>query len=72
MTESNELRIAGLLLAAGGSSRLGHPKQLVDVTKRVGVFITIGDRFNNDPLGISKRNDFLFTTGMKWNFGKKR
>ena len=44
----------------------------VDVTKRVGVFITVGDRFNNDPLGVSKRNDFLFTTGMKWNFGKKR
>jgi putative salt-induced outer membrane protein YdiY len=44
----------------------------VDVTKRIGVFITVGDRFNNDPLGVSKRNDFLFTTGMKWNFGKKR
>jgi len=44
----------------------------VDVTKRIGVFITVGNRFNNDPLGTSKRNDFLFTTGMKWNFGKKR
>ncbi|MEQ1761897.1 MAG: DUF481 domain-containing protein [Pyrinomonadaceae bacterium] len=44
----------------------------VDVTKRIGVFITLGNRFNNDPLGTSKRNDFLFTTGMKWNFGKKR
>lgn len=44
----------------------------VDVTKRVGVFITFGDRFNNDPFGTAKRNDFLFTTGMKWNFGKKR
>jgi putative salt-induced outer membrane protein YdiY len=44
----------------------------VDVTKRIGVFITIGDRFNNDPIGSAKKNDFLFTTGMKWNFGKKR
>lgn len=44
----------------------------VDVTKRIGVFITVGDRFNNDPLGYSRRNDFLFTTGMKWNFGRKR
>lgn len=44
----------------------------VDVTKRIGVFITVGDRFNNDPLGTSRKNDFLFTTGMKWNFGKKR
>ena len=44
----------------------------VDVTKRVGVFITVGDRFNNDPFRSARRNDFLFTTGMKWNFGRKR
>ena len=30
MTESSDLRIAGLLLAAGGSKRLGRPKQLVE------------------------------------------
>jgi len=30
MTESNELKVAGLLLAAGGSTRLGRPKQLVE------------------------------------------
>ena len=44
----------------------------VDVTKRVGMFMTFGDRFNNDPLTGSKRNDFLFTTGMKWNFGRTK
>lgn len=43
-----------------------------DVTKRVGVFFTVGNRYNNDPFGTSKKNDFLFTTGMKWNFGKKK
>lgn len=30
MTEGSELKVGGLLLAAGGSSRLGRPKQLVD------------------------------------------
>lgn len=43
-----------------------------DITKKVGFYITLGDRFNNDPYGTSKRNDILFTTGMKWNFGKKK
>ena len=42
----------------------------VDVTKRVGVFFTIGNRFNNDPPLSTEKNDFLFTTGLKWNFGK--
>lgn len=30
MTANNELKIGGILLAAGGSSRLGRPKQLVE------------------------------------------
>lgn len=44
----------------------------VDVTKRVGVFFTIGNRFNNDPPLNTEKNDFLFTTGLKWNFGKAK
>ena len=57
----------------GGEYRFIFDSTLsVDITKRIGVFITVGDRFNNDPLGSAKKNDFLFTTGMKWNFGKKR
>lgn len=34
MTGRSELRVAGLLLAAGGSSRLGRPKQLVELGGR--------------------------------------
>lgn len=44
----------------------------VDVTKRIGFYLSAGDRFNNDPVRNAKKNDFLFTTGMKWNFGKKK
>jgi putative salt-induced outer membrane protein YdiY len=44
----------------------------IDVTKKVGFYVSIGDRFNSDPFGSAKKNDFLFTTGMKWNFGKKK
>ena len=43
-----------------------------DVTKRVGWFVSLGDRYNNEPIGSSKKNDVLFTTGVKWNFGRKK
>jgi len=43
-----------------------------DVTPRIGVYFAIGNRYNNDPLGNAKKNDFLLTTGLKWNFGKKK
>ena len=42
-----------------------------DVTKRIGWFVTVADRYNSLPrLGIQK-NDFLFATGLKVGFGKK-
>jgi putative salt-induced outer membrane protein YdiY len=43
-----------------------------DITRRVGVFVTVGDRYNNDPVIHTQRNDFLLTTGLKWNFGRKK
>lgn len=44
----------------------------VDITKKIGLQFTIGDRFNNDPAFNTKRNDFLFSTGLRWNFGRKK
>lgn len=44
----------------------------IDLTRRIGFYITAGDRFNNDPAGHSRKNDFLITTGIKWSFGTKR
>lgn len=43
-----------------------------DITKRIGWFITVGDRFNNRPNGLAEKNDFLLTTGIKWNFGRRK
>ncbi len=43
-----------------------------DITKRIGWHVTVGDRFNNDPAGNQKKNDVLFTTGLRWNFGAKK
>jgi hypothetical protein len=44
----------------------------IDVTKKIGWFVTVGNRFNHDPIGTSEKNDFLFTTGVKWNYGRKK
>jgi putative salt-induced outer membrane protein YdiY len=44
----------------------------IDVTKKIGWFVTLGNRFNNDPIGTAEKNDFLFTTGIKWNYGRKK
>lgn len=43
-----------------------------DVTKRIGWFVTIADRYNSAPLAFVEKNDFLFATGLKWSFGKTK
>jgi len=43
-----------------------------DLTKRIGWFVTVADRFNSAPLFGVQKNDFLFTTGLKWSFGKTK
>jgi len=43
-----------------------------DITKRIGWNISVGDRYNNFPIGDAKKNDFLVTTGIKWSFGRKK
>ncbi len=43
-----------------------------DITKRIGWHISVGDRYNNFPIGDAKKNDFLVTTGIKWSFGRKK
>jgi putative salt-induced outer membrane protein len=43
-----------------------------DLTRRIGLHFTVGDRFNNDPARNARKNDFLFTTGLRWNFGTRK
>lgn len=37
----------------------------------LGWHVTVGDRFNSDPLPGKVRNDLLFSTGLRATFGKK-
>ncbi|MBX7170932.1 MAG: DUF481 domain-containing protein [Pyrinomonadaceae bacterium] len=43
-----------------------------DLTKRMGWFVTIADRYNSLPLLGVEKNDFLFATGLKFGFGKTK
>lgn len=43
-----------------------------DVTSRIGWFVTVADRYNSLPLAGIEKNDFLFATGLKVGFGKKK
>lgn len=43
-----------------------------DITKRIGWFVTVADRYNSLPLFGIKKNDFLFATGLKVGFGKTK
>ncbi|MEO5858392.1 MAG: nucleotidyltransferase family protein [Pyrinomonadaceae bacterium] len=68
MTENSEPRVAGLLLAAGSSSRLGRPKQLVEFEGRTlirkaaetlidagcsGIFVVLGSEVERSKLELS-------------------
>jgi putative salt-induced outer membrane protein len=57
----------------GGEYRFIFDSTLsADVTKRIGMFVTLADRFNSQPLIGVQKNDFLFATGLKWSFGKTK
>lgn len=43
-----------------------------DLTKRMGWFVTVADRYNSLPLLGVEKNDFLFATGLKVAFGKTK
>jgi putative salt-induced outer membrane protein YdiY len=60
-------------LSDGGEYRFVFDSTLsADITKRIGWFVTIGDRFNSLPVIGAEKNDFLFATGLKVGFGKKK
>ncbi len=60
-------------LTTGGEYRFIFDSTLTaDLTKRIGMFVTIADRFNSLPLTGVQKNDFLFATGLKWSFGKTK
>jgi putative salt-induced outer membrane protein YdiY len=58
-------------LSNGGEYRFIFDSTLTaDVTKRMGWFVTLADRYNSLPLAGVQKNDYLFATGLKWSFGK--
>lgn len=59
-------------------SRLGEFRAVFDSTIQndlnnwLGLYLTIGNRYNSSPILQTRKNDFLFSTGLRISFGKKR
>lgn len=57
----------------GGEFRFIFDSTLsADLTKRIGWFVTVGDRYNSAPMLGAQKNDFLLSTGIKIGFGKTK
>ena len=60
-------------LTNGGDYRFLFDSTLsADITSRIGWFTTIANRYNSTPRFGAEKNDFLFATGLKVGFGKKK
>ncbi len=60
-------------LSRTGSFRATFDATVVtQISDWLGWQVSVGDRFNSDPLAGSEKNDFLFTTGLRATFGRKR
>lgn len=60
-------------LTTGGEYRFIFDSTLsADLTKRIGWFTTVANRYNSLPLLGVDKNDFLFATGLKIGFGKTK
>ena len=60
-------------LSRGGEFRSIFDASVVtNLNKWLGWQVTIGNRFNSDPVPGAEKNDFLFTTGLRATFGNKK
>lgn len=44
---------------------------ITNINSWLGWHLTVSDRFNSDPVAGAKKNDLLFSTGIRVNFGNK-
>lgn len=44
---------------------------VTDLNDWLGWQVTVGNRFNSNPVGNAEKNDFLFSTGLRATFGRK-
>ena len=60
-------------ITEGGKYRALFDSSLItNINDWLGWQVTIGDRFNSNPPLGSKQNDFLFSTGLRATFGRKK
>lgn len=65
------LRVYPNLSRVGDFRAVFDTSLVTSLNKWLGWQVTIGNRFNSNPVTGAKRNDFLFTTGLRATFGRK-
>lgn len=60
------------LTNAGTYRALFDTSLVTNINDWLGWQVTVGDRFNSDPPAGSVQNDFLFSTGLRATFGRKK
>ncbi len=60
-------------ISRAGTFRSTFDASLVtQLSEWLGWQVTVGNRYNSDPIAGAKSNDFLFSTGIRATFGKKK
>lgn len=71
MTLNQRLVVYPNLSSFGRFRSILDASLITNINSWLGWHLTLSDRFNSDPVGGAKRNDMLFSTGIRVNFGNK-
>jgi putative salt-induced outer membrane protein YdiY len=75
---SSRVRLVERFVFYPNLSRPGNFRSLLDASLQtdinswLGMHMTVGNRYNSQPVTATKKNDFLLSTGLRVSFGKNR
>ena len=75
---SSRVRVTERFIFYPNLSRFGKFRALfdaslqTDINNWLGLHMTVGNRYNSQPVTTTKKNDFLLSTGLRVSFGKNK